>query len=130
MIFLYQAGRSKRGMKLLTLFTGDCPTMRLPDLESLGLPGPWTEALREHAHPDRMTMELWVETAPSLHHLQAQLRQRGYTRLPTITRPLVWLSSVPDGSDRPEPDRVFRGTHPVSLDPDLLKRWRVRAARS
>jgi len=127
LIYLYLAGRDRTNMDLLTLFRGDCRPRRVDSLSELGLPPEWEGALTPFVAARRMEMEVWVEGAAGVPELQAQLRARGYTGLPMVVRPRVWLSAVPRPGD--PATGLVRGTYPVDLDPDLLRRWAVAARR-
>ncbi len=128
MIYLYLAGRDRTNMDLLTIFRGDCRLRRVSSLSELGLPAEWETALAPHVFSRRMEMEMWAEGAVGIPELHAQMRSRGYTKLPMVVRPRVWLSAVPRPGDPTE--GLVRGTYPVELDPDLLRRWAASARRS
>lgn len=89
-IYLYLAARNKRGVKLLTVISGEhILPIRLDDVKNLGLPLSWQVKIDELIHINRMHWEPWLESAVDFQTLRLTLRKRGYSNLPIHSTPLL-----------------------------------------
>ncbi len=129
MIYLYLAGRNKKGMKLVTLFQGQCPLTRLTNVAVLDLPRPWHQAIEDVIRKEQMRMEAWIESAESPQELQRQMKSRGYKDLPILTVPMFWCSSIPTGNEAPNGGEFRRGNYPAPLDEMVLKKLHIAHVR-
>jgi len=126
MIFLYLLKRDRKDVKLLTVFQGEGPTLRLTSLDDLALPFPWRAALEQQVEAHKMNYDLWMESAEGTHELQIQLRRRGITQAPPINKPIVKLASLGK-----EGDGIFRpGNRPPRLAQTTLRKLEQKVPRS
>jgi len=95
--YIYLAGRSKKGIKVLAVLKGENqPATRLSDVTKLGLPSDLLQKITKKIHEDRMLWEPWIASAADYVELKEILRNKGYSDLPMNASPLfdVSLKSV------------------------------------
>jgi hypothetical protein len=83
-LYIYLARLDKKGIKVLSAFqyaSKVYPT-RVTDLVALGLSGEVLSKVSFEQKENRMTHELYVESAPSFDQLKKSLAARGYSHLP------------------------------------------------
>ena len=83
-MYIYLARLDRKGMKVLASFPHGStvyPT-RVRDLNRLGLNRELFQKVASETQQNKMTHELYFESAPSLERLMDSLRERGYTHLP------------------------------------------------
>lgn len=82
-IYLYLARRDKKGIKILSIFSGnDCMATRLNDIKSLSLPNALEVDMYNKIFENRMLWEPWIESADNYNKLKEQLKKRGYSNVP------------------------------------------------
>jgi len=82
-IYLYMGRRDKRGLKILTIFSGNSlARTRIEDIKVLRLPSAVENSLVKITHDNRFLWEVWMESASNYTELKEKLRKRGYKNLP------------------------------------------------
>lgn len=114
--YLYLTRRDKKGIKLLMTFPSktDQPPVRVSDVKQLFLPESITAKVKEEVSTNRMTHELWIESADSYQDLKAKLTKRGYTGLPINQTIIIMMEDKkPLGAKLPEAkaSMMRRGSH-------------------
>ena len=91
---MYLASRSKQGIKLLTILTGESiVTARLTDIKTLKLPQLWEVKIQQLIHENRMLYEPWVESAKNYNELRDRLKNRGFRDLPMGPNPMLDIAA-------------------------------------
>jgi hypothetical protein len=83
-LYIYLARLDRKGMKILASFPHGStiyPT-RVRDLSRLGLNRDLFQQVSSEMQQNKMTHELYFESAPSFELLLVSLRERGYVHLP------------------------------------------------
>lgn len=83
-IYIYLARLDKEGIKVITSFAHNTkvyPT-RVKDLESTGLPKDVQSKIASEYSKNKMTHELFIESAASFEDLKKSLAERGFNKLP------------------------------------------------
>lgn len=83
-LYIYLASRKKEGIKVLEGFpirTKVYPT-RVEDIRSLNLTSDMASRVAEETKINKMTHELYVESADDFESLKSSLTSRGYSHLP------------------------------------------------
>jgi len=83
-VYIYLARLDKKGIDVVTAFESHMkvyPT-RVRDVGSLGLERGLAHKVNSECHANKMTHELYAESAMSFEELKSALRKRGYTNLP------------------------------------------------
>lgn len=83
-LYIYLARLDKKGIKVLSAFSYPSkvyPT-RLTDIHSMGLSGDVLSKVSFEQRENRMTHELYAESADSFEQLKKSLSTRGYSHLP------------------------------------------------
>jgi hypothetical protein len=85
-IYLYLGKRDKKGVKVLTVFSGSkLPRSRVEDVKSLHLPDSLEIGLIKTIFDNRLEWEVWIESAKNFGELKDRLNKRGYKHIPMHT---------------------------------------------
>jgi hypothetical protein len=105
-IYLYLAGRNRRGVRVLATMTGENvgPT-RVNDLTDLGLPAQQVAEINSAVRQNRMDYELWAESAENATELAANLKARGYSKF-ALSRPELTFGNCLVTCNHRLPDRT------------------------
>lgn len=95
-IYLYLAKRNKNGiMILMTLGEGICLPTRLNDqLYTLGLPNEKLKHIERLVKSNRITSEIWIESAVDYRDLRSKLHKRGYKGMPISDKPAIFPATI------------------------------------
>lgn len=97
-LYVYLAGRDKRGVILLTVAKSPTPAFaRLTDPRGLNLSQEWTSQVEGAIYENRMNFEPWVETARDYHDLREKMIARGYRDIPSSASARLKLASYASG---------------------------------
>lgn len=112
-LYLYLAGRNRRGMKVLAAMQGpDTPPRRVTDLTDLNLTPGQTAEVRMAVEKHKMGWELWVESAKDNRALMKSLTDRGYEQVVANRPELSFgnsLASCPHGLPGRQKGMLRRG---------------------
>lgn len=83
-LYLYLARLDRKGIEVIAGFphSKKVYATRIKDVVTLALPPDMTKTVQEALRSNRMTHELYAESAPSFEDLKSELRNRGYSNLP------------------------------------------------
>jgi hypothetical protein len=84
-LYIYLARLDRKGMKVVAAFPSAQkvhPT-RVNDISSLNLSPELSGKISKEAYENRMSHEVYAESAESFNDLKASLERRGYSSLPT-----------------------------------------------
>ena len=82
-IYLYLASRSKKGIKIITILTGESiVSSRLTDIKFLKLTQLLESNVQNLIYDNRILYEPWIESAKDYNELKDRLKKRGFTNLP------------------------------------------------
>jgi len=80
---LYLASRSKKGIKIITILTGESiVSSRLTDIKFLKLTQLLESKVQNLIYDNRILYEPWIESAKDYNELKDRLKKRGFTNLP------------------------------------------------
>ncbi len=82
-LWLYLGRRDKKGIQIITIFTGHYqPPTRLTDLKGLNLLPAWQSEIESIIFNNRMLYETWIESQDTFADLITSLKARRYSNLP------------------------------------------------
>jgi hypothetical protein len=113
--YLYLAKRNKKGTKLIARFnTSKEVASRIENIAILNLPSELENKIKKIVEQNKMSWELWVETANSYELLKESLRKRGYTDISIHPVPMI-MDIMPTLNakkiSKPPKSMIQRGKH-------------------
>ena len=83
-IYLYLARRDKKGIRVLSVISGNdyFPPTRVNNIEDLNLPSKMESIISKEILENKMLWELWIEGAENYDSLRKSLKKRRYKNLP------------------------------------------------
>jgi hypothetical protein len=109
-IYLYLGKRDKKGIKILSVLSGEkVGRARVDDVKKLHLPPDIEIALIKTIHEHHMMWEVWIEEANDFEELKSKLHKRGYRDIPMHPKQLHPLRQFYDANKRNKikPDTSF-----------------------
>lgn len=104
------------------MFEGHLPSMKVNDLGKLDLPHLWKTAIVGAIKPHLMEYDLWIESGDDTQDLRESLNRQGFRKLPAITQPALWMSTISTGI---ESKVDFSGRYAPALPAITLKKLRL-----
>src|SRR5581483_3568146 len=103
-IYLYLAGRDKKGIKVLATLSGPpLAATRINNPADLGLSASQVAEVNSAVYGNRMDWELWAESAENARQLEEQIRGRGFQNV-AATRPMLSFGRSLVAADHRFPD--------------------------